>query len=74
VSWADLPDGAFVLQDTPPGVPALVLGDQLITWTEAGYGPRHPRPRHGQARLITPPSTLAALQAGYPVQIDPAAR
>jgi hypothetical protein len=74
VSWADLPGGAFVLLDTPPGVPALVLGDQLISWTEAGYGPRHPRPRNGQARLITPPSTVAALQAGYPVQIDPAAR
>jgi len=69
-SWADLPDGAFVLL----GPPAVVVGDELITWTHAGYGNRQPRPRRGAARLITPPSTVATLRAGYPVQIDPAAR
>jgi hypothetical protein len=72
-SWADLPDGAFVLPDTP-GAPAVVAGGELITWTHNGYGTRRPRPRHGEARLITPPSTVAALRAGYPVQIDPTAR
>jgi hypothetical protein len=78
-SWADLPDGAFVLLGTPgtpgaTGVPAIVAGDELITWTYDGYGTRRRRPRYGAARLITPPATVAALRDGYPVQIDPAAR
>ena len=72
-SWPGLPDGAFV-QLGPPGPQALVLGDTLVTWTLAGYGPRRPRPRHGEACLITPPSSVAALGGGYPVQIDSTAR
>jgi hypothetical protein len=69
--WADLPDGAFVLLDDGP---ALVLGDQLSEWTYEGYGTRRARPRRGTASVITPPSTVAALRAGYPVQIDDSAR
>jgi hypothetical protein len=65
-SWPDLPDGAFVLLDAP----AVVVGSHLAEWTAAGYGPRHRRPRRGTANVITPPSTVAALSAGYPVQID----
>ncbi len=65
--WTELPDGAFVLVD---GVPALVHGDGLSEWTREGYGARLARPRHGAARVITPPASLAALRAGYPVQID----
>ncbi len=71
VPWAGLPDGAFVLIDETP---ALVLGDGLVEWTREGYGARRPRPRRGEATAITPPSSLAALRAGYPLQIDPGAR
>jgi hypothetical protein len=67
LSWAGLPDGAFVLLDTSP---AIVLGDQLTTWTRQGYRERRARPSRGTAAVITPPSTLASLRAGYPVQID----
>ena len=75
VSWASLPDGAFVLVGPPgPPGPAVVIGDQLVSWTYRGYGARQPRPRHGDACAITPPASLAALRAGYPVQIDAAAR
>jgi hypothetical protein len=70
MSWADLPDGAFVLLDAP----AVVAGGHLAEWTAAGYGARHRRPRSGTASVITPPSTVAALRAGYPVQVDDAAR
>jgi len=70
ISWPELPDGAFVWLGRSP---ALVLGKQLIDWTRAGYTTRHPRPRRGLAEVITPPSTIAALRAGYPVQIDDAA-
>lgn len=68
--WADLPDGAFVLLED---VPAVVLGDQLTEWTREGYEARRARPARGAAVVITPPSSLAALRAGYPVQIDASA-
>jgi hypothetical protein len=67
--WGELPDGAFVLLDETP---AVVIGDQLVEWTLKGYGDRRDRPRRGTAKVITPPSTVAALRAGYPVQIDDA--
>jgi hypothetical protein len=69
--WAGLPDGTFVLDD---GQPALVLGDALVPWTTDGYGDRRPRPTAGTATVITPPSTVAVLRAGYPVQIDDTAK
>jgi hypothetical protein len=72
IPWADLPDGAFVLDDD--GGPCLVLGRELVAWSPAGYGRRARRPGRGTATSITPPATLAALRAGYPVQIDGSAR
>ncbi|WP_329059583.1 hypothetical protein [Amycolatopsis sp. NBC_01480] len=69
--WAGLPDGVFVLRD---GVPALVLGGHLAEWTREGYGARRPRPKAGTATVVTPPSTVAVLRAGYPVQVDDGAR
>ncbi|NNC10892.1 hypothetical protein HII28_03230 [Planctomonas sp. JC2975] len=70
VSWTDVPDGAFVLDD---GAPRLVLGDALVEWTPTGYAGRSRRPSRGTAAAITPPATLAVLRAGYPVQIDASA-
>jgi hypothetical protein len=64
--WASLPDGTFVLLD---GHPAVVVGDMVTAWGHEGYGAPGARPRAGTAEVITPPSTVAALRAGYPVQI-----
>jgi hypothetical protein len=64
--WSQLPDGAFVELDR---LPFLIRGDETIEWTRAGYRARRARPARGTARVITPPSTLAALRSGYPVQI-----
>ena len=64
--WGELPDGAFVLVD---GAPRLVRGDATIAWTHDGYGDALPRPRRGDAELITPPSSVAAFRAGYEPQI-----
>jgi hypothetical protein len=58
----DLPDGAFVLADDAP---AVVVGASLRPWAPAGYGRRASRPRGGHALVITPPSLVAALQAGW---------
>jgi hypothetical protein len=65
--WTDLPEGTFVVVEDAP---AVVVGQELVTWTAEGYGARRARPKHGLAKVITPPSTVAVLRAGYPVQID----
>ncbi len=71
MSWPDLPDGTFVrIENTP----ALVLGEDLIEWTYQGYRGRRTRPTQGTAAVITPPTSVAILRAGYPVQIDDTAR
>ena len=57
----DLPDGAFVLEEAAP---FLVLGDALLRWTPGGYTDRRSR-RRGTTTLITPPSTVRVLQAGW---------
>jgi hypothetical protein len=67
MSWASLPDGVLVLVDDASW---LVRGDELVSWTVDGYGARRARPRDGAASVITPPSTVAVLRSGYPVQID----
>jgi hypothetical protein len=69
--WAGLPDGTFVRIGD---VAAIVIGDELAEWTHEGYGTARARPEHGIVQVITPPSTVAALRAGYPVQIDGTAR
>jgi hypothetical protein len=58
----DLPDGAFVLRD---GAPWLVRGGELLEWTPAGYAARVPRPSGEPATVITPPSLVAVLRAGW---------
>jgi hypothetical protein len=58
----ELPDGAFFLQ---AGRPYLVLGQTLLSWTPAGYGAPEPRPAQRRAQLITPPSLMSVLHAGW---------
>jgi hypothetical protein len=59
---ADLPDGAFVLH---AGVPSLVLGPELLRWSTAGYVERSARPDRSAITLITPPSLVEVLRAGW---------
>lgn len=67
-AWADLPVGSYVLLASGP---ALVRGDDLLAWqpdnTYAASALE--RPRSGTASVITPPSSVEALRAGYPVQV-----
>jgi hypothetical protein len=58
----ELPDGAFVLRE---GRPWLVLGARLLRWTADGYTASMPRPTSGQAIVITPPSLVNELRAGW---------
>jgi hypothetical protein len=57
----ELPDGTFVLEDREPW---LVLGEALLQWTPGGYTHRRPRPP-GEALLVTPPTTIDVLRAGW---------
>jgi hypothetical protein len=57
----ELPDGTFVVRD---GDAWLVLGDELLRWTPAGYTDRVPRGR-GEAELLTPPSLVEILRSGW---------
>ncbi len=68
---AALPDAAFVLRG---GEPWLVLGDDLLRWTPGGYVERAARPRDGEATVVTPPSLLLALAAGFSGAVPSPAR
>jgi hypothetical protein len=63
-AWGDLPEGAFVLLDAGP---AVVAGEALRPWLpDNSYADATvPRPSTGTATVVTPPSSLAALRAGY---------
>ncbi|PWK37658.1 hypothetical protein [Cupriavidus plantarum] len=64
----DLPTGTMVEAGEEICVWA---GDSLLTWTPSGYnansGPCNPS---DSVRLVTPPSLVQAIRAGYSVQID----
>ena len=55
-----LPDGAMIAAG---GGSFMVAGGAVRRWSAAGYGDSVPAPV--EARLLTPPSTLRALAAGY---------
>ena len=58
----ELPDGAIVVDDNAP---YLVRGAHLLAWTPAGYVNPVVRPRGTEATVVTPPSLLAVLRAGW---------
>ena len=66
--WSSVPDGVFV--ETAEG-PAVVAGGHLALFDGQAYSytRRLPRPVDGHASVLTPPSNVAVLRAGYPVQI-----
>ena len=68
--WTSLPDGTMVLRD---GEPWLVLGDAVLRWTQGGYTSREPRPTRGDADVITPPSLVEVLRAGWEPLLHPSA-
>ena len=66
---AGLPDGTMIARD---GAAYAVRGAALLRWTESGYAERIARER-GSADVLTPPSTVAILRAGYQPQWHPSA-
>lgn len=72
VSIDKLPLGAFItLEAGPQAQPYLVLEDELRPWSFGGYGEPVERPNGIEVTLLTPPSTVRALRAGYRPKIHP---
>ena len=64
----ELPDGAMVQQDAES---FLITGGRAFRWSPAGYGAAE---LAGEAvMLLTPPSTVRALSAGYRPALHPTA-
>jgi hypothetical protein len=61
-----LPDGTYIIRDNAAWV---VWGDALLAWSDTGYSRRRARPQNGDVDVLTPPSIVALLSAGYPVSI-----
>ncbi|MGB9305568.1 MAG: hypothetical protein WCB92_18365 [Mycobacterium sp.] len=67
--WRSLPDGVFVATDSGP---AVVVGEHLAVWDRDAniYRSKLPRLGTGDAPILTPPSTVEIIRAGYSPQID----
>jgi hypothetical protein len=65
----DLPDGVMVRHR---GEPALVREGALRPWTWSGYAAPEPSGR-SPVEVLTPPSTVAVLGAGYRPLLHPSA-
>jgi hypothetical protein len=57
-----LPDGAMIALD---GEAYALRGKRLLRWTPSGYVGAKPRPRKVAVDVLTPPSIVAVLKAGY---------
>jgi hypothetical protein len=68
-AFAGLPDGAFVVLSDAA---YAVRGSHLLRWSDSGYADRIARPR-GIATVLTPPSIVDVLSAGFQPQWHPSA-
>jgi hypothetical protein len=66
----DLPDGVFVTVAAWGEQPFLVKGTQLLLWSPDGYGEWRKRPKGKEVTVLTPPSTVRAIRAGYMPEIQ----
>jgi hypothetical protein len=65
-----LPDGTYVVLN---GVANLVLGDEVFAWSADRYMLTRRRSASGEVTVLTPPSIVAVLRAGYRPGIHPSA-
>ena len=64
-----LPDGSYIKLDDRPW---LVLGTTLLAWSADAYRDRRRRPAATAAvEVLTPPSIVAVLRAGYVAAVHP---
>jgi hypothetical protein len=65
----ELPDGVFVTAAAWGEQAYLVQGDSLRAWSPGGYRERRKRPKGNEVTVLTPPSTVQAIRAGYVPQV-----
>ena len=70
---AGLPDGVLVVRAGAPDEPCLVWRGGLLAWSFAGYGPPVRALPDEMVAVLTPPSTVAAIRAGYAPTVHPSA-
>jgi len=68
-----LPDGVFVTVPVWGDKAYLVRGGYLLAWSPGGYDERRGRPKRAEVKVLTPPSTVAAIRAGYAPHVHPSA-
>ena len=68
---ANLPDGVVICGDD--GSCLLVHGARLLRFGFDGWQDVGARPRHGDARVLTPPTSCAALAHGFVPTLHPSA-
>jgi hypothetical protein len=68
-----LPDGVFVTLGAREEQAYLVWGGSLFAWSPRGYRGRRARSKGKDVRVLTPPSTVAAIRAGYVPEIHASA-
>jgi hypothetical protein len=69
----ELPDGVFIRHKEWGEGAYLLWEDQMLTWSPEGYRERRPRPKREEVLILTPKSTVGAIQAGYVPEIHASA-
>jgi hypothetical protein len=65
-----LPDGVMIRHG---GGPALLVGRRVLPWSFAGYQAAVPLDEDAMVEVLTPPSSVAAIAAGYRPVLHPSA-
>ncbi|HEV8191932.1 MAG TPA: hypothetical protein VGP82_10680 [Ktedonobacterales bacterium] len=73
LTLGELPDGAFVRRPEMSGTAWLKLNGRVLEWSHAGYVRAERWPDTDVAEILTPPSTLTVLRAGYRPVLHPSA-
>jgi len=66
----ELPDGVMIRDGGGPG---LLIADRVRPWSFGGYGAPAPADPGGRVEVLTPPSIVAAITAGYRPLVHPSA-
>lgn len=69
----ELPDGVLVLAREGRETPHLVIDGLRLPWTFGGYGASIPADPGEIVEVLTPPSSVAAMAAGYRPVLHPSA-
>ena len=69
----EMPNGVFVRRANWGEVAYLIWNGGLHAWSARGYKERIAFPKKAKVSVLTPESTVAAIRAGYALEIHPSA-